>query len=161
MPRPASDSALVVERVFDAPRERLFRAFTDPAILARWWVPEGATLSHCTVDLRVGGMFHTCMRVPDGRVFWGRGVYREIVPPERLVFVDSFSDEKGTVVPPTHYGMSAEHPAETLVTVTLEAVGPRTRVTLRHELPPLLKEREGMSEGWTSMLAQLARVVEE
>lgn len=150
----------MVERTFDAPRERVFRAFTDPALLRRWWVPEGATLSHCTVDLRVGGAFHTCMRFPDGKTFWGRGVYREIVPSERLAFVDSFSDEKGGVVAPTAYGMSPGHPAEALVTVTFERLGARTRVTLRHELPPGLPERQGTRDGWNAMLAQIAPVVE-
>lgn len=154
------DTALVVERVIRAPRERVFRAFTDPALLTRWWVPAGAVLTHCTVDLRVGGMFLTCMRFPDGKVFWGRGVYREIAPPERLAFVDSFSNERGEVVSPTEYGMSPEHPAESLVEVRLEPVAEGTRVTLRHELPLVLKEREGTSEGWTAMLAQLAATVE-
>lgn len=155
-----SDTAVVVERVVDAPRERAFLMWTEPARLARWFAPEGATLSHCAVDLRVGGLFHYCMRFAHGNAIWGRGVYREIVPSERLSFVDGFSDETGALVPPSRYGMSPEHPTESIVTVTFESLGAQTRVTLRHELPLGFKEREGTQQGWTEMLARLGETLD-
>jgi uncharacterized protein YndB with AHSA1/START domain len=86
----------------------------------RWWAPNGCSTSYCKVDLRPGGKFHYCMRLPEGREIWGMGIFREIVAPSRLVYIDSFADAQGNPVPPAHYGMSASHPAESLVTVTFE-----------------------------------------
>ena len=110
----------VVTRIFDAPRGLVFKAWTEPERLKRWWGPEGFTMPFCAVDLREGGVFLYCMRSPAGRDFWGRGVFREIVEPERIVLTNSFADAEGNVVPPTHYGMSPEWPLETLLTVTFE-----------------------------------------
>jgi len=147
---------LVITRVFDAPRELVFRAWTEPERLMRWWGPNGFTTPSFTVDLRVGGVLHYCMRAPDGQDYWGIGVYREIVPPERIMYTDSFADAEGSPVPPSHYGMSDDHPEETLVTVTfLEREG-RTSVTLRHTIPESSEARGGAQQGWSEMLERLA-----
>jgi uncharacterized protein YndB with AHSA1/START domain len=153
---PAADAGIVVTRTFDAPRALVFRAWTEPQQLMRWWAPQGCTTPHCTVDLRVGGRIHYCMRLPDGRDIWGLGIYREIVVPSRLVYVDSFADADGNPVPPAHYGMSAGHPAESLVTVTFEDHDGTTRVTLHHAIPVSVEERGGAEQGWTEMLERLA-----
>ena len=76
---------LVITRVVDAPRELVFQAWTEPERLMRWWGPNGFTTPSFTVDLRVGGVLHYRMRSPDGKDYWGIGVYREIVPSERIV----------------------------------------------------------------------------
>lgn len=152
----ASDREIVLTRVFDAPRGSVFKAWTQPEHLVRWWAPDGCTTPSCTVDLRPGGRFHYCMRMPDGKDIWGMGIYREIVEPERIVYVDSFADAKGNPVSPTHYGMSPDHPAETLVTVTFVEQGARTKVTLRHSLPKAFQERKEMEQGWIQMLDHLA-----
>lgn len=94
-----SERELVMERVFNAPRELVFKAWTEPEHLAHWWGPKGWTLPVCTVDLRPGGEWHYCMRGPEGEESWGKATYREIVPPERLVYVDTFSDAEGNVNP--------------------------------------------------------------
>src|SRR5688572_22943410 len=96
---------LVLTRVFDAPRELVFQAWTEPEHLKRWWGPNGFTLPYCTVDLRPGGAIHFCMRSPDGFEIWSKGIYREIVPPERFVSTNYFSDEQGNKLTPGHYGM--------------------------------------------------------
>jgi uncharacterized protein YndB with AHSA1/START domain len=153
---PAAESGIVVTRRFDAPRALVFRAWTEPQQLMRWWAPQGCSTPHCTVDLRVGGLFHYCMRLSDGRDIWGRGLYREIVVPSRLVYVDAFADADGNPVPPAHYGMSAGHPAESLVTVTFEEEGGGTRVTVRHSIPATVEERGGAEQGWNEMLERLA-----
>jgi uncharacterized protein YndB with AHSA1/START domain len=147
---------LVVTRVFDAPRELVFKAWTEPEHLLRWWAPKSFTTPWCKVDLRPGGSFRYCMRTPDGMEICGLGLYREIVEPERLVYTDMFADADGNPVPPTHYGASPEYPMETLVTVIFEEQGQRTKVTLRQSVPPALKEREGMEQGWNEMLDGLA-----
>jgi uncharacterized protein YndB with AHSA1/START domain len=152
----STEQELVITRVFDAPRDLVFKAWTDPQQLMRWWGPNGFTTPSVTVDLRVGGVFHYCMRAPDGQDVWGIGVYREVVPPERIVFADAFADADGNQVPPSHYGMSASHPAETVVTVTFAEHGGKTTLTLTQSVPESVEEREGMLQGWTQMLERLA-----
>jgi uncharacterized protein YndB with AHSA1/START domain len=151
-----ADREIVLTRVFDAPRELVFKAWTDAEHLMRWWAPNGCSTSYCKVDLRPGGKFHYCMRLPEGREIWGMGIFREIVAPSRLVYTDSFADAQGNPVPPAHYGMSASHPAESLVTVTFEAQEGRTRLTLRHAIPVSVDERKGAEQGWGEMLERLA-----
>lgn len=153
---PAAERDIVIVRLFDAPPQQVFQAWTDPARLMRWWAPKGCTTPFCTVDLRPGGKFHFCMRLPEGRDIWGLGVYREIVAPERIVYTDSFADAAGNPVPPAHYGMSAAIPAEALVTVTFAAHGQKTQVTLRHAFPQLAEVRAATEQGWSEMLQRLA-----
>ncbi len=140
--------AVILTRTFDAPRELVFKAWTQPERLKQWWGPHGFTLPKVTVDLRPGGLFHFCMRSPEGHEFWGRGVFREVVPPERFVYVDSFADEQGNPVSPERYS--------TLVSVTFVEHEGRTTVTLRHEIPASMPERSRAVEGWSQSLDRLA-----
>jgi len=153
------EQEIVITRVFDAPRELVFKAWTDPGHLMRWFAPNGCTMPFCKIDLRPGGIFHYCMRMPEGRDIWGIGVYREIVAPEMIVYIDSFADAEGNPVPPAHYGISPGHPAETLVTVTFTEHDGKTTLTLRHSIPESVEEREGTQQGWTQMLDRLAEVL--
>ncbi len=153
-PKP-SGREVIIMRTFDAPPERLFGWWTEPDLLVRWWAPQGWSTPVCKVDLRPGGLFHYCMRAPDGSDFWGRGIYREIVAPQRLVYVDSFSDQEGRQVEPVRYGLSAGYPPETLVTVTFSAREGKTRTILVHDIPEAVSERDGIRQGWTEMLARL------
>ena len=154
---PATTSTeLVITRVFDAPRELVWKAWTEPKHLMRWWGPKVFTAPFCKIDLRVGGTFLNCMRSPEGKDYWSTGVYREIVPPERLVYTDSFADEKGNVVPGTYYGMSADIPLQMLVTVTFEEHQGKTKLTLRHEGIPAGADRDGAQQGWSESFEKLA-----
>jgi len=90
-----SDREIVLTRVFDAPRRLVFDAFSQPELLKRWFGPRGWSLAVCEVDLKVGGGFRFVLRGPDGREMGMRGVYREIVPPERTVHMESFDDYPG------------------------------------------------------------------
>jgi uncharacterized protein YndB with AHSA1/START domain len=155
-----SEGELVIERIFDAPRERVWKAWTDPELLMRWWGPEGFTAPVIQVDLRVGGKYLYCMRSPDGKDYWSTGVYREIVAPERFVATDSFADEYGNVVPATYYGMSSEYPGEYLVTMTLEEQGGKTALTLVHAGMPSGEDRESARAGWTGSFDKLAAAVQ-
>ena len=158
-PTTSTKQELVIERVFDAPRELVWRAWTEPDLFMRWWGPKGFTTPHCEIDLRVGGRLLNCMRSPEGQDYWSTGVYREIVPLERIVCTDSFADEKGNVVPATHYGMTADVPLEMLVTVTFEDLDGKTRMTLRHEGLPAGEMREGAGTGWSESFDKLAEVL--
>jgi len=86
------DREIVLTRVFDAPRRMVFEASTKPELLRRWFGPRGFTMPVCEVDFRVGGGFHFVLRGPDGRTMGMRGEYREIVPPERTVHMESFDE---------------------------------------------------------------------
>ncbi|HEX5851350.1 MAG TPA: SRPBCC domain-containing protein [Rubrobacter sp.] len=152
-PRPGE---LVVTRDFDAPRELVFRAWTEPERVRRWWGPEGFTMPYCDIDLRPGGTFLRCMRAPGGLDFWVTGVFREIVAPELLVFTDSFADKEGNVVPPTRYGAGSGMPLERLVTVTFEELAGSTRVTVRHAGLPSGEDRDLVRHGWAGGLESLS-----
>ncbi|HET7436139.1 MAG TPA: SRPBCC domain-containing protein, partial [Thermoanaerobaculia bacterium] len=84
-----------ISRLFDAPRELVFAVWTEREHLNAWWGPRGFTVIKCENDLRDGGRMHFGLQAPDGSVMWGRWMYREVLKPERLVFVSSFSDEDG------------------------------------------------------------------
>ncbi|HZU03637.1 MAG TPA: SRPBCC domain-containing protein, partial [Ktedonobacteraceae bacterium] len=86
------EQEFVVERQFNAPRTLMFQVFTQPEHLKRWWAPPPYTLPVCTIDLRPGGIWHYCMRSPEGQDQWARSVYQEIVPPEKLVYTTTFAD---------------------------------------------------------------------
>src|ERR1700735_1129661 len=89
----SSDSReFVISRVFDAPRELGWKALTEPAHLNQWWGPKGFTTRVESLDLRPGGVFRYSQQMPDGKKMWGKWVYREVVAPERLVTIVSFTD---------------------------------------------------------------------
>ena len=156
-----AERELVISRAFDAPRELVFKAWTEPERLKRWWGPKGFTTPYCEIDLRPGGVMHYCMRSPDGLDVWNKGVFREIVVPERIILTDSFADAEGNVVSPTHYGMSPEWPLEALLTVTFEEEAGKTRVTLRYEGLPPGADRDGSQRGWSESLECLGEYLAE
>ena len=152
----------VISRIFDAPRELLWECFTEPERMRQWWGPKGCSVVSAKMDRRPGGTYHYGMRVPNGQVMWGKFVYREIKAPERLVWVNSFSDEAGGI---TRHPLSATWPLEMLTTVTFEnEPGGKTKVTIRWS--PLNASDEeratfdaghaSMQQGWSGTFEQLA-----
>ncbi|HLO18414.1 MAG TPA: SRPBCC domain-containing protein [Anaerolineales bacterium] len=148
---------IVVTRIFNAPRELVWKAWTDPEYFMSWWGPKDYTSPFCEIDLRVGGKYLNCMRSPDGKNYWGTGIFREIVPLERIVYTDSFSDAEGNVVPATHYGLGADFPLEMLVTVTFEDYGDKTKMTLKHTGLPAGEMSEQTRAGWNESFDKLAQ----
>jgi len=146
---------LTLSRIVNASRDKVFKAWTEPSQIMRWWRPKGFTCPSCKVDLRVGGTFLYCMRSPEGKDFWGRGIYQEIVPGQKLVYVDSFADETGNQISPSTHGLSAEWPAESRITVTFADENNKTKVTLQHADLPNSAESEMCKTGWNEMLDQL------
>jgi uncharacterized protein YndB with AHSA1/START domain len=148
MPAPAATQAtpltLTLTRVFDAPRELVFRAWTEPEHLRRWCAPFGFAIPFAGGDLRPGGAWHATMRAPDGAEHRLVGTYRDIVPPARLVFTHAWLDADGTP------GI------ETLVTVTLEDRGGKTLLTLVQSGFESAASRDGHAGGWTETLERLA-----
>lgn len=151
----------VISRVFDAPRELVFKALTDPEHMKNWWGPKGFKVIASSMDLRPGGTYHYGLQAPDGSKMWGRFVYREIAAPERLVLVNSFSDAEGGI---TRHPMSPTWPLEMLSIFSFEDAGDgRTKLTIswtpinatEEELSTFEKGRPSMTQGWTGTLAQL------
>jgi uncharacterized protein YndB with AHSA1/START domain len=153
------DQMVKITRIFDAPRELVWNAWTDPQHFMRWWGPREYTCPVCEMDFRVGGKYLYCMHSPEGNDYWGTGVFREIIPGERLVFTDSFANEHGQVVPATHYGMGADFPLEMLVIVTFEDLGEKTKMTLEHIGVPTGPQSEGTHQGWSESFDKLAETL--
>jgi uncharacterized protein YndB with AHSA1/START domain len=149
---------LVIERVFDAPRERVWEAWTEPEQVKKWWGPKEFTAPSIESDFREGGKYLYCMKAPDGQDYWSTGTFREIVPMERIVVTDSFADEKGNVVPPDHYGIS-DHPLEGRMTVTFEELGDQTRLVIRYEGMAPGEMRDMAEAGWNETLDKLAAIL--
>lgn len=160
----AEGPSFTICRVFDAPREMVWSAWTRRELLEKWFGPAGASVSRATLDLRAGGMFHYFMSGEDGRGHWVRWVFREVSAPERLVFVVSFSDERAGV---TRAFFDEDWPREVLSTVTIDphaGIGGGTVVMVRWEpLNATEVERaaferaiEGARGGWSGTLDELA-----
>jgi uncharacterized protein YndB with AHSA1/START domain len=156
----ASDT-FVITRVFDAPRETVWMVHSQIEHLAKWWGPKGLVWLGGTLDFRPGGMFHYGMRSPDGHEMWGKFVYREIVRPERIVFVNSFSDKDGGT---TRAPFAADWPLEIHNTLTLMEQNGRTTLTLRGapinatpaERAKFDAMRPSMNQGFAGTFDQLA-----
>lgn len=140
-----------ITRVFDAPRSLVFKMWIEPEHMAKWWGPRGFTNPVCELDARPGGAILIHMRGPDGTVYPMTGTFREIVPPERLVFVAVAEDHDGNPL------------LEALTVVTFEAHGGRTRLTVHAKavgLAPVAPQMlAGMEAGWTQSLERLAELV--
>ena len=120
----------IFTRTFDAPRERVWRAWTIAAALAQWWGPKGSTMRILKLEIRPGGMFHYAMAFQPGHEMYARFIYREIVAPERIAFVISFSEPKAASRA-RRSRRSRTWPLEVLNVVTFTAQGGKTTVTLR------------------------------
>jgi uncharacterized protein YndB with AHSA1/START domain len=151
----------VISRVLDAPRDLVWKCFTDPERMKHWWGPKGFKVLTSKMDLRPGGTYHYGMQTPNGQAMWGKFVYREIVPLERLTFVNSFSDDKGGT---TRHPGHADWPLEMLSTFTFEdAPGGKTKFTVRwaphnaseEERKTFDSNRESMRQGWSGTMEQL------
>jgi uncharacterized protein YndB with AHSA1/START domain len=150
------EQGLVITRVFNAPRELLWKAWTEPERVRRWWGPKNFTSPECKIDLRVGGKYLFCMQSPEGKDYWSTGIYNEILPMQRLVCTDSFADEKGNVVHASHYGLPGDWPLELLVTVTFEENEGKTTMTLRHEGIPAGTMSDNTEAVWNESFDKLA-----
>jgi uncharacterized protein YndB with AHSA1/START domain len=148
----SSRDALVIERTFDAPVERVWQLWTDPEQFKQWYGPDGVSIPVATMDVRVGGTRLLCMEMdtPDGlRQMWFAGEYREVVVNERLVYTDFMSDRSGTELPAAQPG----HPSTTEVRVELTDLGDRTRMVLTHV--GIAADSPG-AVGWAMALDKLA-----
>ena len=153
-PDPAAlpmERELVITRVFDAPRDLVFRAWTDPKHMARWWGPKHFTNRVEQMDVRLGGAWRIIMCAPDGAEHPSQGVYQEIVPPERLVFTNTAVDKDGNVI------------IDGFTTVTFADQGGKTKLTLETrgvaKVDYAANYLQGMEAGWTQSLERLGEAL--
>jgi len=139
-----ADRVLLLKRTFDAPRSVVFKAWTEPGHVMRWWGPHGFEVISCQMDVRAGGTWRIHMRGPGGQDDRQHLVYREIVAPERIVFSYAFEDAAG----------KTGH--ETLVTVTFEQFGDKTRLTLHQAIFETAEVRDDHVRGWSDALDHIA-----
>ena len=151
----------LITREFDAPPALVWKAWTERERFAQWFGPKGIKMSLRTFDMRPGGMCHYSLTTPDGKEFWGKAVYREIVPPTRIVWINSFSDADAGYA--RHPFTKDKWPLELLTTITFAAKGARTEVTVRwipyesdeEERRAFDAARGSMSTGWGGTFEQL------
>lgn len=151
----------VISRDFDAPRELVFKMFSDIEHMKKWWGPKGFVIIDAKSDFRVGGTHHYGMRAPDGSEMWGKQVYREIISPNRIVLLNSFADREGNIV---RHPMAPTWPLEMLSTFTFDDLGNgKTRFTIKwlpfnasdEESATFDQGHDSMKMGWTGTLDQL------
>ena len=140
-----AERELLITRTFEAPRRLVFKMWTEPEHLVRWWGPRGFATISSRMNVRPGGIWSRSMRAPDGRIIRKSGVYREIVAPERLVLTYVTDDAEGNSGP------------ETLVTVTFTDLGGKTRLTLHQVAFQSVAARDDHRRGWTGALERLAK----
>jgi uncharacterized protein YndB with AHSA1/START domain len=126
-PRRNGDQPFIITRTFNAPRAVVWRAWTDPQELVKWFGPKGSSMVRCTMDLRPGGIFHYCLRIAGGLELWGKWTFREVVAPEKLVLLQSFSDAQGGI---STHPMAPTWPRETLSHTTFTEHAGQTTMAL-------------------------------
>jgi len=156
----SGDVEFTITRHFKFPPELIFDAFTKPEHFNQWFGPTGSTVIKSSIDLRPGGLNHFGLKMSDGLALWGKYIYREITPPKRLVYVQSFSDEHGNI---TVHPLSPTWPREMLTIITFEKINDGTQLCIRW-LPINATEEErstfnaaesSMNQGWGGTLDKL------
>ncbi len=156
----AGDHAFIISRVLDAPRDLVWKAWTERDRMMEWFGPKGLAMTKAELDFRPGGIFHYCLQTPDGKEMWGKWTFREIVPPQRIVLVNAFSDKDGNL---SRHPMAPTWPREMLTTTTFAEHEGKTTVTIHwtslnatdEERQTFNNSRQGMTAGWTGTFEQL------
>ena len=157
-----TEQEFTISRVYAAPRPLVFSCFATAEHMSHWWGPKGITIVNAKLDFRPGGIFHYGMQRPDGGIMWGRFLFREIVAPERIVFINSFSDEHASLTPAPFF--AGKWPLEMLSTFLFDEVEKgKTRFTVKWAPENATAEEHAVfksnlasaSGGWTGTLEKL------
>src|SRR5688500_9659115 len=146
---------VLITREYNAPRELVFEAWTDPKHLEHWYAPEGCAIMISKFDFRSGGEFLHCIHNEMVKDCWCLGTFLEITEPEKIVYELIIADKDGKPANAVAVGMDPEWPARTTVTVFFEAIGNKTRITLHHAVSSPLAKKTGAYPSWLSMLNKL------
>lgn len=152
-------SGITIERIYNAPRQLVWDAWTKPEHFKKWWGPKIFTCPVAEMDVRVGGKYFWCMSNPEWGDNYTTGTYLEVKPIEKLVYTDSFADAEGNKVSSDYYGMP-QVPSDSIVTVTLEDLGNKTKMTIHHSEIPEGELAEQTTAGWNESFDKMASIVE-
>jgi len=148
---------VVMQRVFDAPRELVFKVTTEPEHVSQWWAPNGYTIPICRIDLRKGGLWHYCMRSPSGEEHWVRCIYGDIVRPEKIAYTATFADEEAN---PTD-----DIPEQHATIRLIEQESNKTKFVMTYKFATAEELKTtlelGMEEGFALALENLAQYLEK
>jgi uncharacterized protein YndB with AHSA1/START domain len=155
----ADKKELLITHLFDAPKETVFQAWTDPEQLKHWYAPDGCTIEYKTIDTTQGGNFHSCIHDPVHGPCWVKGTYLEVLPNQKLVFTMVMSDESGNSVTSVTAGKTADWPEEQITTVTFESIAEQTKVTIHQTVSEEQAKKTGAYQSWIKMLKKLERLL--
>lgn len=148
-----------VTRIFNAPVELVWKGWTEPEHLNRWWGPRIFTVPVCKIDFREGGTYLYCMKTEEGKEFWVTGTYKEIIPNQKIVFTDSFADADGNKINAQSLGFPDTWPDEMLVTILFEGTDGKTRMTLKHVGVPEGETSDMTSASWNESFDKLVEIL--
>jgi len=147
-------SEVVIYRVFDIPVDKVWKALTEPEEFKKWWGPKGFTCPSSKMEAKVGAKYLNCMKGPGGKEYWSTGTVKEIIPEEKLVVTDSFSDPQGNIKTAADQGLPGEWPRESQITFELEEADGATKLRLQHEGIPDEMHDE-CKKGWNESFDKL------
>lgn len=150
-----NEAEVYIVELFNAPVQRVFEAWTDPKKLMQWYAPEGCSIQFKKLEITVGGQFHSCIIHPQFGECWCIGVYKEIMPNNKIVFTMQNADEKGNPVNPASIGMDPDWPGEMLVSILLTDENGKTKMELRQTVSQELARKTGAYSGWIQMFTKL------
>jgi uncharacterized protein YndB with AHSA1/START domain len=146
---------LFITHLFDAPRDIVFRAWTDPEQLKHWYAPDGCSIEFKFIDIKQGGRFHSCIHDPVHGECWIKGTYLEVSAPQKLVFSMVLSDEEGKSVSSAEAGKTDDWPEEQITTVTFEPIGEQTKVSIHQTVLEEEAKKTGAYQSWIKMFNKL------
>jgi uncharacterized protein YndB with AHSA1/START domain len=159
MPQSQKENNVLITRIINAPRELVYACWTDPEHLKQWYAPKNCTVRFTKIDVRPGGGYHGAIIHADGKHYWFYAVFKEIAPPETLVFTLARADEHGNHLSPKDANMPHEWPDITVVTLTFEALGNQTKFTLHQTVDLDLATRTGVYPSWLQMLDRMESLI--
>lgn len=151
---------LIISREFNAPIEQVWNAWADPEKFMKWWGPQYFTSPICKIDFRTGGKYLWSMQTPDGFKMYSTGTYIEVTPMTKLVIEDNFSDENGKLVPASTYGLPEDFPTTTLMTITFEDLGNKTKMTVINADQPIGEASDQTVVGWNQSFDKMEKIFE-
>jgi uncharacterized protein YndB with AHSA1/START domain len=152
---------LLITHLFDATPQLVFKAWTDPAQLVHWYAPDGCTIEFKSISVKQGGTFHSCIHDPVHGDCWIKGVYKEVLFPERLVFSMVLTDAEGRSVEAIQAGKPEDWPKEILTIVTFKAIGNQTKLTIHQTVPEADAKQTGAYQSWIKMFNRLNALISD
>lgn len=156
-----NNNEVFIEETFNASIDRVFKAWTDPEKLMKWYAPDGCTIRFRELYIKSGGKFHSCVSNPQFGDCWCIGEYKEVIPNSKLVFTMVNADESGNPINPADIGMDADWPGETLVTITLTEENGKTKLQLRQTVSQELAKKTGAYPSWLQMLNNMQTLLNQ